>query len=63
MTKPKKILLQDSDAWCKAKGLKVHDPDGWDRKNLAESWFELITEEEFETRCSSSTIQLLQKDN
>jgi hypothetical protein len=51
-----KILTMDSDAWCAFTGITVLDPDGWNRKNLSESWAEEITEEEFNLRVMQSTI-------
>jgi len=39
-------------------GLKILDPDGWDRENFQISFYEeLITREEFKNRISLSTIQ------
>lgn len=41
------------------KGLKIIDPDGWDRTNFHFSWYEeLITQEEFHKRVADSTISL-----
>ena len=47
-----------SEEWCKLKGIKILDPDGWDRspENWEKSWNEKITEEEFDNRASKSTI-------
>jgi hypothetical protein len=38
-------------------GVKVLDPDGWDRVNLEDSMAEPITCEEFEARLMASTCQ------
>lgn len=38
-------------------GVRVLDPDGWDRSNLAQSWAEPITRLEFDNRLSVSTAQ------
>lgn len=46
------------DEWLalpKYAGLKVLDPDGWDRKNYEQSWAEPITEGEFNRRICEST--------
>jgi len=49
--------LKTSEEWERESNFKVLDPDGWDRKNFEFSWNEeLITEEEFEKRLSTSTI-------
>lgn len=37
----------------------ILDPDGWDRKDLSESMNEMITEEEFLSRRSASTLMEL----
>lgn len=50
------IVKMNSEAWSIHKDVTVYDPDGWDRKNFAESWAEVITEEEFDKRVFSSTI-------
>lgn len=36
-------------------GVKVLDPDGWDRSDFERSWAEQITREEFEARLTEST--------
>ena len=41
--------------WESILGIKVHDPDGWDRSNFAESWAEKFTEVEFARRAWAST--------
>ena len=44
-------------------GLRIIDPDGWDRKNYEYSFNEeLITQEEFHKRVFISTIQYLPQD-
>lgn len=45
-----------SSEWEIALDVLVLDPDGWDRSNLAESWAELITENEFKSRLVTSTV-------
>ena len=48
--------MKTSAEWAEEKGVKVLDPDGWDRQNLTYSWNEEeITEAEFERRLSLST--------
>ena len=60
--------------WCLEKGVRVprmiqpletkiemFDPDGWDRKDLWESFHEEIDEKEFNNRLSMSTISILKK--
>ena len=43
----------------RAQGILVLDPDGWDRKNYQYSWYEeKITDNEFNRRLGSSTIQM-----
>jgi len=37
--------------------IEVVDPDGWDRMNLAESWAEPITEDEWRRRAMNSTCR------
>lgn len=44
-----------SSEWEVALDVLVLDPDGWDRRNLEESWSELITEAEFQRRLMIST--------
>lgn len=39
-------------------GVTIMDPDGWDRKNFAVSWAELISKREFESRMCNSTVIL-----
>lgn len=54
-------VLLSSDEWMvlpKYEALDILDPDGWDRKNLSESWDERITEDEFGSRVASSTIRI-----
>jgi len=37
---------------------RVMDPDGWDRKDMHQSWYrELITQEEYMKRVSQSTCK------
>jgi hypothetical protein len=45
-----------SSEWEIALDVLVVDPDGWDRMDLAESWAEHITEDEFKRRLMESTI-------
>jgi hypothetical protein len=47
-----------SSEWEIVLGVLVLDPDGWDRKQLPESWAEFITEEQFRARCAVSTITI-----
>lgn len=42
-------------------GIRILDPDGWDRKNFNYSWYkELITKEEFYNRRTLSTVEFTQ---
>lgn len=43
------------ERWCLRTGIRVMDPDGWDRKNYEESWRKPITRDEFLVRARSST--------
>ena len=43
------------------KGIEILDPDGWNRKDFANSWEkELVTEREYEQRLSVSTLRWYQ---
>ena len=56
-----KASLKTSPDWLKHFNIPsncILDPDGWDRKNWAYSWYELISQEEFMSRVSKSTVQL-----
>lgn len=46
-----------SDIWCLDTGIEVLDPDGWDRNNYENSWYEEITREEFIHRAGMSTCK------
>lgn len=49
--------LANSTWWAKEKGVVIMDPDGWDRRNYEFSFqTELIDEDEFDRRLSTSTI-------
>lgn len=48
--------LRTSSEWEIEFGILVLDPDGWDRKNLTDSWSQMITRDEFQRRIMSSTI-------
>jgi hypothetical protein len=51
--------LKCAEDWLKTEpfvGIKVYDPDGWDRSNYEESWAEKITLIEFKKRLMVSTI-------
>ena len=52
------LQKQSSSEWVHLTGIYVLDPDGWDRENLAESWTERITIDEFKARAGRSTIDL-----
>lgn len=54
-----KDRLKTPDEWLKTKefkGMRVYDPDGWDRQNFEESWAKPITRYEFIARMCRSTI-------
>lgn len=42
------------ETWCLDTGIKILDPDGWDRKDY-ESWYTPITRDEFIGRARRST--------
>jgi hypothetical protein len=48
-------LLLLPENWCLRTGIRVVDPDGWDRKNYLISWQEPITRSEFLKRAGAST--------
>lgn len=48
-------LLLIPENWCLRTGIRVVDPDGWDRKNYLFSWQEPITRDEFLARAELST--------
>lgn len=50
-----KELLLIPENWCLRTGIRVVDPDGWDRKNYLISWQEPITRDEFLVRAASSS--------
>lgn len=54
-------LYLNADEWLaqpQYAGITVLDPDGWDRRNLDESWNEKITENEFGKRLGISTVSI-----
>lgn len=51
--------LRTSEEWSKGTRFLIIDPDGWDRSNWDYSWRqEKITNDEFNSRLSRSTIVL-----
>jgi hypothetical protein len=48
--------LLTPDEWCKRFGVRIADPDGWDRRNFLESWNQKIDRHEFMQRMGRSTI-------
>ena len=51
--------LRTSEEWSKGMKFLIIDPDGWDRSNWDYSWSqEKITNDEFNSRLSRSTIIL-----
>lgn len=49
------------DEWLKDPqfhGLRIIDPDGWDRKNLAEDWAKPLTLSEMWDKTNISTVQI-----
>lgn len=48
-------MKQNSTAWSEHFGVIVLDPDGWDRSNFKQSWYEEIDELEFKRRLQHST--------
>lgn len=49
--------VRKPEEWAADFGIKVHDPDGWDRKNFAESWAKPISASEFAHRAAESTCE------
>jgi len=47
--------------WETIDGVRVMDPDGWDRRNFVESWATPIGRDEWEQRRSESTCDYSQK--
>jgi hypothetical protein len=43
------------DTWNERRGIRVKDPDGW--RNDAKSYYEPITEKEWEERITRSTVE------
>lgn len=53
-------MLRSSDQWLAQEqfaGVEVYDPDGWNRRDFANSWAEHISEEEFVKRLCISTCK------
>lgn len=51
-------MKKTSDVWSEYLGIKILDPDGWDRENFQYSFYEeYITEDEFKERADMSTTQ------
>ena len=49
-------MKKTSDVWSECLGVKILDPDGWDRENFQYSFYEeYITEGEFMERADRST--------
>lgn len=53
----KEPVKKASEIWCLDTGIEVLDPDGWNRKDYENSWYEEITREEFIKRASMSTCK------
>ena len=53
-----KECVKTSEEWLKEyEGLRILDPDGWDRSNYQYSFFEeKITKQEFDRRVAYSTV-------
>lgn len=54
--------LKNAEGWLATSdyaGVTVLDPDGWDRKNFEHSWAEELTREEFDSRLTLCTVQIL----
>jgi len=43
------------DEWIAHTGIRILDPDGWDRSNFAEDWAKPLTLEEFKRKAAMST--------
>lgn len=55
-------LFLSSAEWLKQPeftGIKILDPDGWNRKNFDVSWAQKISKGEFERRLNKSTVELV----
>lgn len=44
--------------WETETGIRIKDPDGWDRSNLAEDWAKPITRAEFMEKANQSTVEI-----
>lgn len=53
--------LKTADEWSELKGFIIKDPDGW-REEGATPWHYRISEEEFDLRAGSCTIQMRRND-
>jgi hypothetical protein len=54
-------VLLTPDEWLEQPefiGVTIMDPDGWDRKNFAESWAEPLTIEEMQNRTVRCTVSI-----
>lgn len=51
-------IKKTSSEWIKEVGYEVIDPDGWNRSDLQNSWYEeMITYQEFQKRLLGSTLK------
>tara|TARA_Y100000296_G_scaffold67200_1_gene79703 strand:+ start:154 stop:351 length:198 start_codon:yes stop_codon:yes gene_type:complete len=53
------MKLHNTEEWAEIyqDRFEIIDPDGWDRRDLAKSFAELITEETFLERAMQSTVR------
>jgi hypothetical protein len=51
-------IKKTSSEWIKEVGYEVIDPDGWNRSDFQNSWYEeMITYQEFQKRLLGSTLK------
>lgn len=50
-------VKKSSEIWCFDTGIQVLDPDGWNRMDYENSWYEEITRDEFIRRATMSTCR------
>lgn len=51
-------IKKTSSEWIKEVGYEVIDPDGWNRSDFQNSWYEeMITYQEFQIRLLGSTLK------
>lgn len=51
--------LRTPEEWQVETGIRILDPDGWDRSNFEEDWARRITRSEFQAKADVSTVRSL----